>query len=96
MPVGSNALYQSGLIMEGDLENIPRRKTVGFKGDMNLHRKLTISEKGNCDESANHETTVVMIDDVDTKHSHSQVLFDQASDADLQQSLVKEVTAEDM
>ena len=53
-------LYNSAMLGEGGLEALPRRKTVGFR-DTSMHRKLTISEAGNCGDN----TTVVVVDDLD-------------------------------
>mmetsp|Transcript_41971 Transcript_41971/g.55298 ORF Transcript_41971/g.55298 Transcript_41971/m.55298 type:complete len:138 (+) Transcript_41971:734-1147(+) len=87
LPAGS--LYNSAMLAEGELKPLPRRKTVGFR-DISLHRKLSISEKCNCDESRNPEnnTTVVMIDDVESRQS--RVLFDKESESELQHSSVKD------
>lgn len=80
---------------EGELEAIPRRKTVGFR-ELSNHKKLTISERGNCDESANPDTTVVVIDDGESKQSHSQIMLDKASDSEMHHSMVKDGSSKDL
>ncbi len=73
--VGSN--LSSSIIVDGELH--PRRKTVGFRDD-SLHRKLTIDEHKDMDESKPAESAianeVIPVDDVDSKHSNP--LFENA------------------
>lgn len=65
------------IIVDGEEQK--RRKTVGFREE-SLHRKLTIDQNCDLDESkpAASAGAEIAIDDVDSKHSHS--LFEKASE----------------
>ena len=85
-------------MIEGEIDTIARRKTVGFKVNEDRHDKIiNMSQHGDLDDSkhANNSVSaggVMMIDEVESKKSPS--IFDRASDTglEMQQSLYKEQT----
>ena len=86
----------TSMMIEGEIDTNARRKTVGFKDNVDRHDKIiTMSQHGDLDDSkhANNSASAgVMIDEV--KSTKSPSIFDRASDAglEMQQSIYKEPT----